>query len=292
MATMHGSTTATRPSALWPRVVSTRPSRKPATPKCRHPIPPKNLSALADDLAQAGRQPRPQSPGRSSSPPSARPSKPSTCRSSNARANSSPAPPGRIRCRPARPSPSAPSIMVEWIRANKPAKLEGLWKAVLPEGGTAPPAEFAADLFWLLHQGHILLFTDDTLVVQEVREQARSGANRNPTKRKSGKPKNPKPKARTNQTPETSAGEEAAEAEASFVESPIVETPVVEAPVVESPVVEARSARRGVSGCRSAVSSKHRKLALMMNSRRIPTPGLTSQHPCDSTSRPASRNGG
>ncbi|MFU8892382.1 MAG: hypothetical protein ACNA8L_02030 [Luteolibacter sp.] len=63
-----------------------------------------------------------------------------------------------------------PGRMVEWIRANTPAKLEGLWQAVLPEGGTAPPAEYAADLFWMLQQGHILLFTDDTLVVQEHHE--------------------------------------------------------------------------------------------------------------------------
>ncbi len=87
---------------------------------------------------------------------------------------------GKLFTGPARPHPlppgqalaERPSIMVSWIRANPPAKLEGLWQAVLPEGGTAPPAEFAADLFWLLHQGHILLFTDDTLVVQEVREHA------------------------------------------------------------------------------------------------------------------------
>jgi len=85
---------------------------------------------------------------------------------------------GKLHTGPARPHPlppdavlaERPGIMVDWIRANPPAKLEGLWKAVLPEGGTAPPAEFAADLFWLLHQGHILLFTDDTLVVQEARE--------------------------------------------------------------------------------------------------------------------------
>ena len=68
---------------------------------------------------------------------------------------------GKLYTGPARPHPlppgqalaERPAIMVEWIRANKPAKLEGLWKAVLPEGSTAPPAEFAADLFWLLHQG-------------------------------------------------------------------------------------------------------------------------------------------
>jgi hypothetical protein len=89
---------------------------------------------------------------------------------------------GKLFTGPARPNPlpkdatlaERPGIMVEWIRSHAPAKLEGLWKAVLPEGGTAPPAEFAADLFWLLQQGHILLFTDDTLVVQEIREPAPS----------------------------------------------------------------------------------------------------------------------
>ena len=85
---------------------------------------------------------------------------------------------GKLFTGPARPHPLPPNavlavrpgIMVSWIRANKPAKLEGLWKAILPEGGSAPSADFAADLFWLLQQGHILLFTDDTLVVQDVRE--------------------------------------------------------------------------------------------------------------------------
>ena len=87
--------------------------------------------------------------------------------------------------------------MVEWIRANKPAKLEGLWKAVLPEGGTAPPAEFAADLFWLLHQGHILLFTDDTLVVQEVREPHSADPDTEPkTAKRKRNPKNPNPPAK------------------------------------------------------------------------------------------------
>ena len=82
---------------------------------------------------------------------------------------------GKLYTGPARPHALAadavlaprPDQMVKWIRENPPAKLEGLWKAVLPEGATAPPAEYAADLFWLLQQGHILLYTDDTLVVQE-----------------------------------------------------------------------------------------------------------------------------
>ncbi|QTN31016.1 hypothetical protein HZ994_01300 [Akkermansiaceae bacterium] len=83
---------------------------------------------------------------------------------------------GKLFTGPARPKPLAadavlaqrPAEMVKWIRENPPAKLEGLWKACLPEGATAPPAEYAADLFWLLQQGHILLYTDDTLSVQEV----------------------------------------------------------------------------------------------------------------------------
>ena len=100
---------------------------------------------------------------------------------------------GKLFTGPARPQSLAPDAvlaerpgkMVAWIRENPPAKLEGLWKAMLPEGATAPPAEFAADLFWLLQQGHILLYTDDTLVVQEQ-----------PKPQEPKKPKQPKKKAR------------------------------------------------------------------------------------------------
>lgn len=100
---------------------------------------------------------------------------------------------GKLFTGPARPSALAPDAvlaprpgeMVKWIRENPPAKLEGLWKAVLPEGATAPPAEYAADLFWLLQQGHILLYTDDTLVVQEP-----------PKPPEPKKPKAPKKKAK------------------------------------------------------------------------------------------------
>jgi hypothetical protein len=98
---------------------------------------------------------------------------------------------GKLYTGPARPHALAadavlaprPAEMVKWIRENTPAKLEGLWKAVLPEGATAPPAEYAADLFWLLQQGHILLYTDDTLVVQEVPKP------QEPKKPKAKKPK-------------------------------------------------------------------------------------------------------
>ena len=100
---------------------------------------------------------------------------------------------GKLFTGPARPHALAadavlaprPAEMVKWIRENPPAKLEGLWKAVLPEGATAPPAEYAADLFWLLQQGHILLYTDDTLVVQE-----------SPKPPEPKKPKAPKKKAK------------------------------------------------------------------------------------------------
>jgi hypothetical protein len=135
---------------------------------------------------------------------------------------------GKLYTGPARPHPlpvgatlaERPGIMVEWIRANKPAKLEGLWKAVLPEGSTAPPAEFAADLFWLLHQGHILLFTDDTLVVQEVREAQAPDPNAEP---KSGKKK--KKKKSKNAT--AAAGDESATNEEPS-EEPSGETPDAE----------------------------------------------------------------
>jgi len=128
---------------------------------------------------------------------------------------------GKLHTGPARPQGLAadailaerPGIMVNWIRANTPAKLAGLWEAVLPEGGTAPPAEFAADLFWLLMQGHILLFSDDTLVVQELRE---------PTPPKEGgKPKKKSKKSKSATATEASKEEtpEAEDASLSFEEA-------------------------------------------------------------------------
>ena len=99
---------------------------------------------------------------------------------------------GKLYTGPARPHALAldavlaerPGQMVKWIRENPPAKLEGLWQAMLPEGSTAPPQGYAADLFWLLQQGHILLYTDDTLVVQDP-----------PKPQEPKKPKQPKKKA-------------------------------------------------------------------------------------------------
>ena len=122
---------------------------------------------------------------------------------------------GKLHTGPARPHPlplgailaDRPNIMVEWIRANQPAKLEGLWKAVLPEGSTAPPADFAADLFWLLHQGHILLFTDDTLVVQEAREATAPAAGDAPKKKKKKKKKSTTKALEATQNAEHSAAD-------------------------------------------------------------------------------------
>lgn len=170
---------------------------------------------------------------------------------------------GKLFTGPARPHPlppgqtlaERPAIIVEWIRGNKPAKLEGLWKAVLPEGSSAPPAEYAADLFWLLHQGHILLFTDDTLVVQEIRENPAPDPNAEPKSAKKKKKKNKKPRAEgepeteistdessSDETPaeetpaEQTSDEESQKLEISDNESSIDESP---SETTESPVIEA-----------------------------------------------------
>jgi hypothetical protein len=152
---------------------------------------------------------------------------------------------GKLHTGPARPHALAadavlaerPGKMVAWIRENKPAKLAGLWESVLPEGSTAPPAEYAADLFWLLQQGHILLYTDDTLVVQEVREPTPP---KEPKKKKSKSPKAPKAEgeagaeaagaASIDDTAEASApadGEAAPEAAELLQEPVALETPEV-----------------------------------------------------------------
>ena len=129
---------------------------------------------------------------------------------------------GKLFTGPARPHALAPDAvlaprpgeMVKWIRENAPAKLEGLWKAVLPEGATAPPAEYAADLFWLLQQGHILLYTDDTLVVQEP-----------PKPPEPKKPKAPKKKAKPAEKP--SSGDQTDQTDLTEEpEAPSEETPL------------------------------------------------------------------
>jgi hypothetical protein len=151
---------------------------------------------------------------------------------------------GKLHTGPARPHPlplnailaERPAIMVAWIRENSPAKLEGLWKSVLPEGSTAPPAEFAADLFWLLHQGHILLYTDDTLVVQEARESVVAEPSGEPKKKKKKKSKKPKPAGETQEGEATPA--EAPAEPAASVETPDSPTEVSESPAPAAPEAE------------------------------------------------------
>jgi hypothetical protein len=147
---------------------------------------------------------------------------------------------GKLFTGPARPKPLSPDAvlaprpaeMVAWIRANTPAKLDGLWKAVLPEGATAPSADYAADLFWLLQQGHILLYTDDTLAVQEK-----------PKPQEPKKPKAPKEKKPTAEAKAPAEDSEVEIADAAPAESPEepaaealeapAETPAQEAPAIE-----------------------------------------------------------
>ncbi len=84
---------------------------------------------------------------------------------------------GKLFTGPARPHPlmtdailaERPSAIVEWLEAHPNSKLAALWAGVLPEGQTEPGNEWLADLFWLLTQGHILLFADDTLVLPRRR---------------------------------------------------------------------------------------------------------------------------
>jgi hypothetical protein len=85
---------------------------------------------------------------------------------------------GKLFTGPSRPHPlpegvplaERPSRIIEWVRANPPANLAGLWQAVHPTGGTEPCLEYVNDLFWLLNQGHLLLFSDDSLVLAGARE--------------------------------------------------------------------------------------------------------------------------
>ncbi len=84
---------------------------------------------------------------------------------------------GKLFTGPARPHPlttdavlaERPAAIVNWLEANPTAKLAQLWTGVLPEGQTEAGTEWLADLFWLLTQGHVLLFADDTLVLPRRR---------------------------------------------------------------------------------------------------------------------------
>jgi len=85
---------------------------------------------------------------------------------------------GKLFTGPARPHPLTPETMLAerpaaiaaWLKGRKEPKLAELWKALLPEGTEEPPQEWLADLFWLLTQGHVLLFSDDRLHLPERRQ--------------------------------------------------------------------------------------------------------------------------
>jgi hypothetical protein len=84
---------------------------------------------------------------------------------------------GKLFTGPARPHPlttdavlaERPSAIVHWLEAHPGGKLGDLWLGVLPEGQTEPGTEWLADLFWLLTQGHVLLFADDSLILPRRR---------------------------------------------------------------------------------------------------------------------------
>lgn len=120
---------------------------------------------------------------------------------------------GKLFTGPARPHPvpadavlaERPAAIVTWLKGRKDPKLGDLWKGVLPEGTTDAPQEWLVDLFWLLTQGHLLLFSDDRMVLPERRQPGEASTKAAPIKaepaatekkKRKRKPKRRKPKKR------------------------------------------------------------------------------------------------
>lgn len=86
---------------------------------------------------------------------------------------------GKLYSGPARPHPlpqdialaDRPTKIVEWVDAQEKPTLGNLWKALLPADSEEAPKEWLVDMFWLLTQGHLLLFADDHLVLPKRRAQ-------------------------------------------------------------------------------------------------------------------------
>ena len=84
---------------------------------------------------------------------------------------------GKLFSGPARPHPLAtdavlserPQAIIDWLDSHPDGKLIELWEAMLPADATETPREWLVDLFWLLTQGHVLLFADDKLVLPKRR---------------------------------------------------------------------------------------------------------------------------
>jgi len=109
---------------------------------------------------------------------------------------------GNLFTGPARPHPlpplealaERPRKIVEWIHSQERATLSALWPALFPPAEDAeaeqtanitPPEEWAADLHWLLHQGHVLHFPDDRLRAQ-VKAQPAAPAEPKPEEKNEG----------------------------------------------------------------------------------------------------------
>ncbi|MBB5352299.1 hypothetical protein HNR46_002542 [Haloferula luteola] len=110
---------------------------------------------------------------------------------------------GKLFCGPARPHPLStyeglserPAAMVRYLDENPDAKLAALWAALLPEGTPEPPKEWLVDLFWLLTQGHVLLFDDGKLVLPKRKQgggAVKAAEPKAPKKKKRNKPSGPR----------------------------------------------------------------------------------------------------
>lgn len=104
---------------------------------------------------------------------------------------------GKLYCGPARPHPlvtfddlsERPAAIVRFLDTHPDAKLKELWKELLPEGIEEPPKEWLVDLFWLLTQGHVLLFDDGKLVLPKRKPSAAAPQAASPkAKKKKKKP--------------------------------------------------------------------------------------------------------
>jgi hypothetical protein len=112
---------------------------------------------------------------------------------------------GKLYAGPSRPHPIPEETtfsdrmqeIVNWMRLHPETKLAELWKAVLPADQADPTADWLSDLFWLLSQGHLLLFADDTLILpQRKKSDAVSPKSENAATTDAASSKTKKPRKR------------------------------------------------------------------------------------------------
>ncbi|MEM1085133.1 MAG: hypothetical protein AAGI48_13555 [Verrucomicrobiota bacterium] len=107
---------------------------------------------------------------------------------------------GKLYSGPSRPHPlpddvklaERPTKIVEWVDSQEKPMLGDLWKAMLPEGTDETPKEWLVDMFWLLTQGHLLLFADDNLVLPKRRKQTAAEPSEGGAKKKRKRKKKPR----------------------------------------------------------------------------------------------------